>query len=178
MEEQKLTEENNDELFNLIYKDIFLKDLTTKNNDLYEKVQNETLNISLYLKEKILQFPKLFNKDLPNLIETVKYLDKIGIPDNCACSENTDDIPGWKCKDCSDNENSFYCSKCFLKFKEFHKEHKVYFMPYSGGMCDCGNRNNIKRFCPEHKGPYTEQKQIDDFINKSFSHDVLEILKN
>ena len=177
MEEQKLIEENNDELFNLIYKDIFLKDLTTKNNELYEKVQNETLNISLYLKEKILQFPKLFNKDLPNLIETVKYLDKIGIPDNCACSENTDDIPGWKCKDCSDNENSFYCSKCFLKFKEFHKEHKVYFMPYSGGMCDCGNRNNIKRFCPEHKGPYTEQKQIDDFINKSFSHEVLEILK-
>ena len=175
--EEQLPEENNDILFNLIYRDIIDKKIVTKNNILLEKVENETLNISIYLKEKIKQFPKLIDKDLLYLIDTVKFLEKKGIKNNCACTENTDDIPGWKCRDCSNNENSLYCSKCFLKFKDFHKDHKVYFMPYSGGMCDCGNKNNLKNFCPEHKGPYTEQKQIDDFIEKSFSPDVLEKLK-
>ena len=146
-------------------------------NILYKNIENETLTIYAYLEEKIQQFPKLFDQNLTTLSDTINYLEKISLPNNCVCSENTDDIPGWKCKDCSDNENSIYCSKCFLKFKEFHKDHNFYFLPYAGGMCDCGNINNVKYFCPEHKGPYNEQKQIEEFIEKSFNKDILSKLK-
>ena len=177
MEEQKIIEENPDEIMNKLTKDIFFRQLNTKDNDFYEEIQMKTLYMSVYFRGKVKKFPELFEKNLTNFRDTINYLEKISYSNNCECSENTDDIPGWKCKDCSDNENSLYCSKCFLKFKDYHKDHKVFFVPYNGGMCDCGNINNINKFCPDHKGPYTDQKQIDDFIEKSFETKILEKLK-
>ena len=176
MEEQKPPEEN-DEMINIYYRKIKDNKIKTVNNILYNNVQNETFKIFLYLEQKIKQFPKIFDQNLKSFYETINYLEKISIQNNCECSENTDDIPGWKCKDCSNSENSLYCSNCFLKFKDFHKGHKVYFLPYKGGMCDCGNINNVSNFCPDHKGPYTEEKQIDEFIEKSFSKGILIKLK-
>ena len=34
----------------------------------------------------------------------------------------------------------------------------------SPGFCDCGDLNEVDNFCPEHKGPSTEQRQIDEYI--------------
>ena len=45
-------------------------------------------------------------------------------------------------------------------------------------MCDCGDPNGFKIFCPDHNGPFTEQKQIDNFIEKSFEPKILEKLNN
>ena len=112
MEEQNFVDNNTDEIMNKLTKDIFFRQLSTQDNDFYEEIQMKTLYMSVYFRE------------------TIDYLEKISIPNNCECSENTDDIPGWKCKDCSDNENSLYCSNCFLKFKDYHKDHQVYFVPY------------------------------------------------
>ena len=59
-----------------------------------------------------------------------------------------------------------------------HKNHDVFFQPGSTGMCDCGNPTSLYTFCSEHSGPYKEQKQIDDYISKSFEKDILEKIKN
>ena len=65
----------------------------------------------------------------------------------------------------------------FLKSKDFHKEHDTYFLPFSEGMCDCGDPNAFTHFCAEHRGPFYEQKQIDEFIEKSFEPKILCNLK-
>ena len=41
------------------------------------------------------------------------------------------------------------------------------------GRCDCGDPNNLKVFCPEHKGSFKDMKEIDEFIEKSFPTDIL-----
>jgi hypothetical protein len=44
-------------------------------------------------------------------------------------------------------------------------------------MCDCGDPDSLYTYCHEHSGPFTEQKQIDDYMEKSFGKNILENLK-
>ena len=138
-------------------------------------IEKETAKISLYMIDKFNKFPKIFEKE--NLFETYNYLESIAIPSDCECTAVIDKIPCWKCITCSFDEHAIYCSKCFLKSKDYHKDHKVYILPNTGGMCDCGDPNALKYYCPDHKGPFTEQKQIDEFIEKSFPSNILQKLK-
>ena len=153
------------------------KKIVLKNNMFYNDIENETFLIDSYFKEKINNFPKLFEKDLSSIRDTKEYLESISIPNKCECAGIIDTIPGWKCIDCSKNENAIYCSNCYIKSKDLHKGHKVYYLRSSGGMCDCGDPDCLNIFCPDHCGPFTKQKQIDEIIIKSFSSNIIKNLK-
>ena len=168
----KKKEENDN---NKIFKIISNSKLKTYFNTLFDNVYEETSKISLYMEEKIKNFPKLFEKELKNIEDTIKYLESIAKPNNCDCASIIDIIPCWRCVDCTEYD-SIYCSNCFIKSKHLHKGHKINFLPNVEGMCDCGDPNGFKIFCPEHKGPLNKQKQIDEFIEKSFSPDILKKL--
>ena len=44
-------------------------------------------------------------------------------------------------------------------------------------MCDCGDPDSLYTFCPEHCGPFTDQKQIDEYINKVVPENILKNIK-
>jgi len=169
---EKIKEECNEKYFRKINE----AKLQTYFNSLFENVHNETIILDNYMIKKIDEFPGLFENNLNTLTEVIHYLEKNAIPNNCECSEIIDVIPCWRCLDCTDYD-SIYCSKCFLKSKDLHKGHKIQFLPNVEGMCDCGNPSCYETFCPEHKGPFIEQKQIDEFIEKSFPPNILKNLR-
>ena len=170
--EEIIREDKKDNSSNEMFKKLTNKKLKTYFNTLFDNVFDETSKIHLYFEDKLKTFPSLFDSNLKDMTETINYLEKIAIPSNTECTEIIDNIPCWRCLDCTEY-NSIYCSNCYIKSKNLHKEHRVHFLPKIGGMCDCGEPNTFKIFCPEHKGPFTEQKQIDEFINKSFSQEIL-----
>ena len=157
---------------------VFLKltdeKIKIKDNNLYNVIQAETERMYTYLEGKIKKYPELFEKNFSTMKETMKYLKSTSVPNNLVCAATIES--GWHCDDCSDDSCSYYCSKCYFNFKDFHKGHKVSFM-VSPGFCDCGDLNEVDNFCPEHKGPYTEQSQIDEYIEKSIPNDILSKLK-
>ena len=162
------------------FKIISNKILKTKSNPLFNNLNEETSLFYLYFEDKINKFKDLFNKDLKSLDNTVDYLESIALSHNCKCSEIIDSLPGWKCLDCSELD-SIYCSNCYIKSKDLHKGHKIHFLPKSEkttGRCDCGDPNNLKVFCPEHKGSFKDMKEIDEFIEKSFPTDILSKLNS
>ena len=169
---EKIREECNEKYFRKINE----TKLQTYCNSLFENVHNETIILDNYMTKKIDEFPGLFENNLNTMSEVIHYLEKTAIPNNCECSEIIDIIPCWRCLDCTDYD-SIYCSKCFLKSKDLHKGHKIHFLPDVEGMCDCGNPSCYETFCPDHKGPFIEQKQIDEFIKKSFPPNILEKLR-
>ena len=162
---------------NIDFRHISYKNLNFKNS-LLKEIDKETKKLETYFFNKIQDFPKIFEgKNFTNIEETYKYLESISIPNKCTCAGIIDNIPGWKCVECSIYENSIYCSKCYINSKEMHKNHKVEFLNLSGGMCDCGDPDALYSFCPEHCGPYTEQKQIDEYISKIFPENILKNIK-
>ena len=150
--------------------------LLSKGNSLYYKINIETINIYTFLEYSINNFHKLFNENLNNFEDCIKYLEKIAIPNKCVCAGVIDNIPGWRCIDCSKYENTIYCNDCYKKSKEQHKNHKVVYLYSSMGMCDCGDPDSLIIFCSEHSGPQKEQKQINEFISKVFKKDILDKL--
>ena len=170
-----LNENKEDDSQNTIFKELTNKKLKTNLNTLFNNVYEETSKIYLYFEEKLKKFFDLFDNNLSDMTNTMNYLEKIAIPNNTECTEIIDNIPGWRCLDCTEYD-SIYCSNCYIKSKNLHKGHKIHYLPKITGMCDCGNPNAFKIFCPDHKGPYTDQKYIDEFINKSFSSNLLKKL--
>ena len=144
-------------------------------NNLNEDINKEIKEISEYLEQSIKDFHKLFNKNLNNFDDALKYLESISISNNCVCAGIINNIPAWRCNDCCEYESAIYCSNCYRRSKNLHKNHKVYYLYASGGMCDCGDPDSLSTFCPQHSGPYSEQSEIDQFISKVFS---LEIITN
>ena len=158
------------------FKNISSEKIST-NNSLYKEIEKETSKIYLYFIEKTKEFPKVLEKNYLSLEETYNYLKSISIRNKCECAGIIENVPAWRCADCSKYENSIYCSNCYLNSKHLHKGHQVEFLYSSGGMCDCGDPDSLYMYCTEHSGPYTEQKQIDEYINNSFSTEVLKNLK-
>ena len=150
------------------YTDFFGKveqrELRSKNIELYSQINSSTLKISSYFEKAIRKFPSLFENNLKSFEECLSHLKKISIPNNCVCAGIIDTIPGWRCIDCSKYENAIYCNDCYLKSKDLHKGHEVYYSLGSKGMCDCGNPDSLNIYCHAHSGPFVEQKQIDDYI--------------
>ena len=171
-----INDNNNTNIING-FKEINQQKISTKLNSLYNEVQEETSKIYLYFSEKMKFFPKIFEKNFTSLEEVYQYLESISIENKCQCAGIIDNIPGWRCNDCSKYENCIYCSNCYINSKHLHKDHKVYFLYSSAGMCDCGDPDSLYSFCPQHCGPYTNQSQIDDFIGKIFPPNILNNLK-
>ena len=159
-----------------IFKEIDSKELLAKENILFNQIYAETKEISLYLNESINNFHLLFDKNLKDFEDCLKYIENISIPNKCVCAGVIETIPGWRCDDCSKYENSIYCNDCYLKSKHLHKNHKVYFLYSSSGMCDCGDPNSLYTYCPEHSGPFKDQKQINDYISTVFPSEILKKL--
>ena len=154
------------------------RDLSTKDNSLFNNIHEETKKISQFFDESISKFYLIFDKNFKNFDDSLKYLENIAIPNNCVCGGVIDTIPGWRCNDCSKYRNSIYCNDCYIKSKDNHKNHKVYFLYSSGGMCDCGDPDSLYTYCPEHSGPFKDQKEIDAYISKIFSKEILDKLNS
>ena len=113
------------------------------------------------------------------------YLKSISKPNKQVCNKEVQiGEGGWKCIDCELDSLSLLCNDCFNKSKERHKGHKYLFNPNSGGYCDCGDPNVLIKegFCPDHKGPFTNSKDLMDFIKISFDEklqdDINPLLNN
>ena len=164
-----------------IFKDLFQKieqgEIKTKNIELYTQINSATMKISSYFENCIKKFPSLFESNLKSFEESLSYLEKIAIPNKCVCASAVNAIPGWRCVDCSKYNNSLYCNNCYINSKDLHKGHKIQFSFDLAGMCDCGDPDSLYTYCHEHSGPFTEQSQIDDYIEKSFGKKVVENLR-
>ena len=156
-----------------LFKEINAKVLSLKHNSFYYKVFTETKNIYSFLNNSINNFHLLFDKDLKNLEDCIKYLSEHEIPNKCVCAGVINNIPGWRCIECSKYDSAIYCTNCYKKSKHLHKEHKIYFLGNSNGMCDCGDPDSLYTFCPDHSGPYSDQKKIDEYISNTFENKIL-----
>jgi hypothetical protein len=154
------------------------ENLSSDKNELFNIINIKTKDIYSFLDDSINNFHKLFNDDLKDFEDCLKYLEKKAIPNNCICAGVIDNIPGWRCVECSKYENAIYCNDCYIKSKDAHKNHKVLYLFSSGGMCDCGDPDSLTTFCPDHTGPLSNQKQIDEFISKTFEKEILDKLNS
>ena len=174
-EEKKIPEKR--ELFLDLFEKITQKELNTKDNELYSKINSATIKIASYFEKSVTLFPSLFENNLDSFKDCLTYLEKIAIPNECVCAGIIDNILGWTCKECSTFKNTIYCFDCIKNSFDLHKGHHLCFLPNSNGMCDCGDPLSVTTYCKIHSGPFTEQKQIDDYIQKSFGDKVLENLR-
>ncbi len=161
-----------------LFQKIKKKELSSNDNELLNLINEKTSEIYCFLDDSIKNFHILFNNDLKSFDDCLKYLEKKAIKNNCVCAGVIDNIPGWKCVQCSKYENAIYCNDCYIKSKELHKNHKVLYLYSSSGMCDCGDPDSLTSFCPDHTGPLSSQKQIDDYISRSFEKELLDKLKS
>ena len=122
-------------------------ELITKDNELYSQIYTSTKKIHSYFEDAIKKFPSLFETDIKTFDESLDYLEKISIPNKSVCAGIIEAIPGFHCIECSKYENTAYCSDCFLKSKNIHKNHKVEFLYRDAGMCDCGDPDSLNTFC-------------------------------
>ena len=149
-----------------------------KSNDSFlQKLRKETINISEYLKESIYQFPKIFNEKYIELDEALNFLKEISVPNKYVCANIIQKVPGWTCQECSKYTDSIFCHECYKKSKNLHKSHHLYFLPKSNGMCGCGEPEALYTFCPQHSGPHSDQKEINDYISQVFPSEILKQLK-
>ena len=143
-----------------------------------KKIFSETKKIHTYLTQSIHTFEKIFpENNSTSFKKFLNYLKKREIPNKCVCAGVIDTIPGWQCVECSTYENSIYCFDCYKASKDLHKNHKVLFLYSSGGMCDCGDPDSLKTFCPNHTGPFKNKEEIQNFISKSFTENEIKNLK-
>ena len=163
--------------FSELFEKIELKELKTKHIELYSQINDSTKKLSLYLDDSIQKFPSLLDDNLKTFSESLTHLKKISVPNKCICAGIIETIPGWRCIDCNKYENSFYCNKCYLNSKDWHKDHKVIYLPTTVGMCDCGDPDALYKYCREHSGPFTKKEQIEDYIQKTFGIKVVDNLR-
>ena len=177
---EEMNENENEKDIMSLFKEINDKEeFTIKLNSLNNKIFLETKNISTYLINSIKGFYLLFNdKNITSLQDSINYLEKIDKPNKNVCAGIIDSIPGWRCVDCSKYDNVIYCNDCYKKSKDLHKNHKVFFLPNSNGMCDCGDPDSLYTFCPDHTGPYSDQEKIDEYISSVFNKELLDKLKS
>ena len=57
--------------------------------------------------------------------------------------------------------------------KKLHDDHTILFLYSSGGMCDCGDPDSLRKFCPNHTGPFKTSEEIQNFIENSFTKDEI-----
>ena len=70
------------------------------------------------------------------------FLKSISKPNKQICNrEIKRGEGGFRCIDCTLCSNAIYCTDCFNKTKDKHKNHNVLFKPYGNGFCDCGDPN-------------------------------------
>ena len=108
------------------------------------------------------------------------YLQSISKPNHQVCNKEIKlGEGGFRCNDCFLLTNAILCTECFNKSKDKHKNHNVIFKPYSNGFCDCGDASSMikESFCPDHNGPFTNEKEIMNFINTNTGENNVNIIE-
>ena len=126
-------------------------------------------NVKIILNEISKEFGYEYNQSF------FSYLKTISKPNTQICNKQiSQGEGGWKCIDCELDSSSFLCNICFQKSKEKHKDHNILFNPNNYGFCDCGDPNvYIKEaFCPDHKGPFSNKKDLMNFIKSSIDEKI------
>ena len=159
------------------FKKIINEELLSNENSFYQKIHKETESIFSYLVESIKEFPSILKSDFKTLEESINYLKEISIPNKYVCAKYIHELPGWTCEECSKYTDSIFCHECYKKSKNLHKNHHLYFLPNSNGMCGCGEPEALFTFCPQHSGPHSDQKEINDYISQVFPSKILKQLK-
>ena len=161
-----------------LFRKIIDFEFISKDIELYSQIYSSTKKVSSFFESAVERFPSLFESGIQTFEESLDYLEKISIPNKSVCAGIIDAIPGFHCEDCSIHSNAtIYCSDCFIKSKNLHKNHKVEFLYENGGMCDCGDPDSLSTFCSEHIGPLKEKEEIENYIKQAFGDKILENLK-
>ena len=113
---------DNEEIYSGYFKLINSQIIDLNYNQLYKEIYNETKQINDYFIESIKVFPTIFDENFTSIDEVCDYLKKCSIQNHRECSGLIDEIPGWKCEQCSKYENTIYCSRCYLLSKEYHEK--------------------------------------------------------
>ena len=126
------------------------------------------------LKQNIDEIAKSFGYEYND--EFFSYLKSISKENKQVCNRHVaKGEGGWKCTDCELDTLMLICNDCFTKSKDVHKGHRIMFNPNSSGYCDCGDPNVLVKegFCPDHKGPIDNQKDLMKFIKESIDENIL-----
>ena len=85
----------------------------------------------------------------------------------------------WKCRECSNFENSVICTDCYEQAKNSHKGHHLMYKA-GEGCCDCGDLVYWKAdgTCKNHLPLMLSQSEIDDYIIKTFGEGTVNRIKN
>ena len=143
------------------------------------------LNLILYIIQKMEKLKNYLN-DISKVFgyeynqSFFLYLKSISKPNNQVCNKRVEyGEGGWKCLDCEIDLLSLLCNDCFARSKDRHKGHRVIFDPGSNGYCDCGDPNTYieEGFCPLHKGPFNNQKDLNNFIKSGFNEIILNTIE-
>jgi len=111
-----------------------------------------------------------------NGTELINKLKQLDYDSGSVCARKMIKIGGWKCSDCEKNGNAILCQQCWSKVREKHLDHEILFNATTNGTCDCGDPNTLESslFCPQHKGPLTKEEDIQKYIIKNFSQDLIQ----
>jgi hypothetical protein len=146
-----------------------------KSNSLHNEIQEQIINIQNFLDNAFVDFPKTLGKGF--LFEDAEiYLESNSIPNNSICCKYIDNFAYFKCEDCSKNKISKYCTDCYFKSKNIHKNHKVY-LCYGEGICNCGDHFYLNEFCCGHIGPFNDKTKIAQCIDSVFPPNKLKNLE-
>ena len=158
-----------DSLFYLYDEEISLKNTTFDEHS--KKILNK-------IKGAMLKFMKATNTK--NSLEMTLLFTLSDIDTGSVCAGKMESIGGWRCLDCIKNENTIFCQNCWSQMRNLHKDHNIVFITSVNGTCDCGDPNTIdkKYFCPKHKGPMTNEENIDDYIKNCLGEKIATSIKD
>ena len=106
---------------------------------------------------------------LKNVFEMAIFFAIMNKEAGSVCAKEMTKVGGWRCNDCVKNETTVFCQECWAGMKDKHQGHNILFTISVDGTCDCGDPNAIEPslFCPKHKGPMTNEFQINTYLNSS-----------
>ena len=165
---------------------LFIREVIFENNIDITIIKDCNINLD----SNITSLINKFNIDILNLFSCsnneslINKLKDLDYEAGSVCARKMKSIGGWTCTDCEKNSNSILCQQCWSKVKDKHISHEIKYTIKTNGTCDCGDLNNIEisLFCPKHKGPLTKEDDIQNYINKFFSKELIqtfeEIIEN
>ena len=126
---------------------------------------NPLIQFTLYLEE----FAKLFGYQKFNL-EFEKFLSTQYQQTQPICGKELNNEGAWSCKNCQKDSTCIMCNDCYIRSKDKHKDHVVNYKPRVHGCCDCGDPDAWEPdgFCSLHKGTFSTNEEIDNFLIESF----------
>ena len=143
-----------------------------------ENESSQEINSDLdNLKKQFNSFSMIFSFPEYNN-EFLEYLKEIEKPSNNICVKIfKNGEKAIRCEECAFYETSIICLECYEKTKDYHKSHNIIFETnVEGGCCDCGNPEVWKKesFCPDHKGSFLSEEEINNFIRNNFDEIIIE----